>query len=336
MGEPLRAGVVGLGAMGRHHCRVLRALPGVDLVAISDIGGDPFGAAGDLPVLPDLEALIAQRLDLAVVAVPTDQHESVASRLAEAGVHVLVEKPLAIDLPSARRLTRRFGEQGLVGCVGHIERFNSAIQQLRHRLESGDLGQIYQVATRRQGPFPARVGDVGVVRDLATHDIDTISFITGQPFASVSARMAHKSGRTHEDLVSVVGSLADDTAVSLSVNWLSPFKERTVVVTGERGAYVASTLTSDLEFYANGTVTTEPDSPIAHFRGVSEGDVIRYAFDKPEPLRTELEGFRAAVLGDPSQIVPMVQGCAVVGVADAIVASAVTGATVGREALGGI
>ena len=86
--------------------------------------------------------------------------------------------------------------------------------------------------------------------------------------------------------------------MSLSVNWLSPFKERTLVVVGERGAFVASTLTSDLEFFANGTFTTDLDSPLAHFRGVSEGDVIRYAFAKPEPLRTELEGFLAAVGGD--------------------------------------
>ena len=110
----------------------------------------------------------------------------------------------------------------------------------------------------------------------------------------------------------------------MTVNWLSPFKERTVVVVGERGAFVASTLTSDLEFFANGTAATEPDSPVAHFRGVSEGNVIRYAFDKPEPLRTELEGFRDAILGDRSRIVSMAEGCVIVAVADAMLASAAT------------
>ncbi len=322
--ETIRAGVVGLGMMGRHHCRVLRALPGVELVAVADASGDPSGAAGGLPVLSGVEALVAAGLDAAVVAVPTDQHEDVATVLAEAGVHVLVEKPLAADLPSARRLTATFEDRGLVGCVGHIERFNAAIQQLRSRLAAGELGQVYHVAARRQGPFPARISDVGVVKDLATHDIDTISYVTGQPFTEVSARLAHKSGREHEDLVSAVGSLADGTPVSLTVNWLSPFKERTVVVVGERGAFVASTLTSDLEFFANGTAATEPDSPVAHFRGVSEGNVIRYAFDKPEPLRTELEGFRDAILGDRSRIVSMAEGCVIVAVADAMLASAAT------------
>lgn len=328
MSEPLRAGVVGLGMMGRHHCRVLRGLPGVELVAVADAEGDPHGAAPGLPLVGDVAALVEHGLDLAVVAVPTDQHEVVASALAAARVHALVEKPLAADLPSARRLTDVFATAGLVGCVGHIERFNPAIQQLRRRLEAGELGQVYQVTARRQGPFPARISDVGVVKDLATHDIDTITYVTGEPFASVSARLAYKSGRQHEDLVTAVGALADGTAVSLSVNWLSPFKERTLVVVGERGAFVASTLTSDLEFFANGTFTTDLDSPLAHFRGVSEGDVIRYAFAKPEPLRTELEGFLAAVGGDPGGVVTMADGSVVVAVADAIVESGLTGATV--------
>lgn len=328
MTEALRAGVVGLGMMGRHHCRVLRSLPGIELVAVADAAGDPHGAASGVPLVDDVAALVELGLDLAVVAVPTDQHEEVATALAAAGVHVLVEKPLAADLPSARRLTDLFASAGLVGCVGHIERFNPAIQQLRRRLEAGELGQVYQVTARRQGPFPARISDVGVVKDLATHDIDTITYVTGEPFASVSARLAYKSGRQHEDLVTAVGALADGTAVSLSVNWLSPFKERTLVVVGERGAFVASTLTSDLEFFANGTFTTDLDSPLAHFRGVSEGDVIRYAFAKPEPLRTELEGFQAAVGGEPAGVVTMADGSVVVAVADAIVESGLTGATV--------
>src|SRR4029434_5949250 len=109
--------------------------------------------------------------------------------------------PLAPDLAGAQRLVDAFEMRGLIGAVGHIERYNPALQGLRRRLEAGELGDVYQVATRRQGPSPPRIGDVGVVKDLATHDIDLTAWVTGQPFWTVSARTAFKSGRRHEDLV---------------------------------------------------------------------------------------------------------------------------------------
>ncbi|MBU6214047.1 MAG: gfo/Idh/MocA family oxidoreductase, partial [Actinomycetales bacterium] len=203
---------------------------------------------------------------------------------------------------------------------------NPALQNARTRLAAGELGQVFQVVTRRQGPFPARIADVGVVKDLATHDIDLTAWVTGQPFAQVSACVAHRTGREHEDLVSVTGKLADGTVTSHLVNWLSPMKERVTVITGERGAFIADTLTADLTFVANGTIATQWDD-IAQFRGVSEGDVIRYAIAKPEPLRTQHENFRDAVLGKPADIVTMRQGMTTVKVADAILASAATGIT---------
>ena len=202
-----------------------------------------------------------------------------------------------------------------------------ALQQARKRLAHGDLGAVHQIVTRRQGPFPARIADVGVVKDLATHDIDLTAWVAGHAFVSVAAQVAHRSGREHEDLVAIVGQLDDGTVTSHLVNWLSPLKERVTVITGERGAFVADTLTADLTFYANGTVATEWDS-IAKFRGVSEGDVVRYAFAKPEPLRTEHEAFRDAVLGKESDIVTMRQGLATVAVAEAALRSAAEGKTI--------
>ena len=323
----LRAGLIGLGMMGRNHARVLRSMVGVELVGVADPGGDQHGVAGGVHVLADIESLIAVGLDLCVVAVPTAYHEEVGLRLAEAGVHVLVEKPLAPDVGSASRLAEAFETRGLVGCVGHIERYNPALQSLRSRLESGDVGEVYQIVTRRQGPFPNRIADVGVVKDLATHDIDLTGWVARQPFVSVAARTAHKSGRVHEDLVAVVGQLADGTVTSHLVNWLSPMKERVTVVTGVKGAFVADTLTADLTFYANGLVPMEWDA-IAKFRGVAEGDMVRFAIPKPEPLRTELESFRHAVLGKDADIVTMRQGLATVAVAEACLASARDGVTV--------
>jgi predicted dehydrogenase len=324
----LRAGLIGVGMMGRHHARVLRSLDGVELVAVADPAGDPHGVAAGLPLLGSVDELIEAGVDMCMVAVPTAYHEEVGLALAAAGVHAMVEKPLASDTASARKLADAFEAAGLVGCVGHIERYNPALQTLRVRLQDGELGSVYQIVTRRQGPFPARIADVGVVKDLATHDIDLTAWVTQQLYVSVAARTAHKSGREHEDLVAVVGQLADGTVTNHLVNWLSPMKERVTIVTGERGTFVADTLTADLTYFANGSVPTTWDS-IAKFRGVSEGDMIRFAIAKPEPLRVEHEAFRDAVLGKPADVVTMRQGLATVAVAEAMLESARTGGVVG-------
>ncbi len=323
----LRAGLIGLGMMGRHHARVLKSLPGVQLVAVADPGGDAHKVAGGLEVGTSVQHLIDAGIDYAMVAAPTIFHEETALALAEAGIHAMVEKPLAPTEESARRMAQAFADRGLVGAVGHIERYNPALQSLRARLAAGELGDVYQVITRRQGPFPARIADVGVVKDLATHDIDLTAWVTQSPFVSVAAQTAVKSGREHEDLVAIVGKLADGTVTSHLVNWLSPMKERVTIVTGERGAFVADTLTADLTFYANGTVKTTWES-LAGFRGVTEGDVTRFAIAKPEPLRTEHEAFRDAVLGKEADIVTMEQGMATVRVAEAALEAAQTGRTI--------
>lgn len=323
----LRAGLIGLGMMGRNHARVLSNLDGVDLVAVADHDHEAQGVPGGGAVLDNVQDLISAGIDYCAVAVPTAHHQEVGLALAEAGVHAIIEKPLATDTPSARKLADAFSTAGLVGAVGHVERYNPALQSARTRVEAGELGTVYQIVTRRQGPFPGRIADVGVVKDLATHDIDLTAWVTQQVFTSVSARTAFKSGREHEDLIAAVGSLADGTVTNHLVNWLSPLKERITIITGERGTFVADTLVADLTFYANGSVATVW-SDIAQFRGVSEGDVVRYAIAKPEPLLTEHENFRDAVLGKDADIVTMEQGLNTVVVAEAMIDSAHTGATI--------
>jgi UDP-N-acetylglucosamine 3-dehydrogenase len=330
----LRAGLIGLGMMGRHHARVLASLDGVDLVGVADVGGDSHAVAGGRPLVQSIEELISLRLDYCMVAVPTIYHLEIGLALADVGVHAMIEKPLAHDTPSARKLAEAFGAKGLVGAVGHIERYNPALQSARARLEAGELGMVYQVATRRQGPFPDRIADVGVIKDLGTHDIDLTAWVTQQAFTSIAARTAFRSGRAHEDLVSITGQLADGTVTNHLVNWLSPLKERVTVITGEKGAFVADTLTADLTFFANGSVQVTRDDILA-FRGVSEGNVTRYAIAKPEPLRVEHENFRDAVLGKEADIVTLQQGMITVVVAEAAIESARTGETITLASLGG-
>lgn len=329
MSAPLRAGLIGLGHMGRHHARVLGQLPDVELVAAADPSAEAPGRASlSVEVVGSVQELLDRGLDLCVVATPTATHEEIGLELAEAGVATLVEKPLAHDSKAAQTLVEAFERNGVVGCVGHIERFNPALRELRRRLAAGQLGEVYQVVTRRQGPFPARIADSGVILDLATHDIDLTAWVAGSPYASVSARTAYRSGRVHEDLVSAVGTLESGVVVTHLVNWLSPLKERVTAVTGEKGCLVADTVSADLTFYANGTQPVEW-ARVASFRGVTEGDMTRYAFPKPEPLVTELTGFVAAVRGEGTDgVVTMAEALRTVQVAEQLRESASGGRTV--------
>jgi predicted dehydrogenase len=323
----LRAGLVGMGAMGRNHCRILAGLPEVDLVGVADPALAGQTVADGVPVVETVEQLLDLGLDYLTIACPTGLHKEVGLATAEAGVAAFIEKPVAHSVPAAQTLVEAFSSRGITAGVAHIERYNPALQQLRSRLSAGELGEIYQVVTRRQGPFPARIADVGVVMDLATHDIDLTAWITGRPFRTVSAQTTRRSGRPHEDMVAVVAGLEGGVISNHLVNWLSPFKERCTVVTGDKGCFIADTLTADLTFYANGQITSEWEG-LRNFRGVSEGDMTRFAIAKREPLLVEHEMFRDALLGREADIVTLDQGLRIVEVAAAILESSVNGTTV--------
>ncbi len=323
----LRAGVIGIGAMGRHHVRILRELEGVELVAVADPGGDRFRIAPDFELGRSVEDLIAARLDMAVVAVPTSYHEEVAVALAEAGVATLVEKPVAASVEAAIRLRDAFARAGVFACVGHIERFNPAIAELRRKVAAGDLGVVYQVSTSRHSAFPARIADVGVVKDLATHDINTAQWVAQSDYRSVAAQVAYRAGREHEDMVSVTASLHSGVLVNHLVDWLSPRKVRRTTVVGERGALVADTAEVSLTYWANGLMDTEWES-LRQFRGVTEGDMTRFAIRTFEPLKAENEAFRDAVLGLRNDVVSLDDGVKTLVVAEAALESARTGQTV--------
>ena len=316
----IRMGLIGLGAMGRNHARVLQTLDGVEFAGVFDPMWDEPTFNGT-PAHGSAEELLGSNLDGCIIAAPTSEHEVLATLAAESDVSVLVEKPLAPSADAAVRLTRLFEERGLVGAVGHIERFNPATVGLHQRLQSGDLGDLYQLATRRQGPFPARIRDVGVIMDLATHDIDLTQWVTDSRYRSLHAWTAHKSGRDHEDLVMSGGVMTSGLIVSHHVNWLSAAKERLTVVTGEGGTMVADTLNADLYYYENRVADTEWPA-LAVFRGVGEGDMTRFALNRREPLLVELEGFRDAIRGDSRNIVPFDDGAEVVRIAEAMIASA--------------
>ncbi len=312
----LRAGVIGLGVMGRHHSRVLNNLDGVEFAGVFD----PADWVGPMiegqPVVKDLDAFLDMGVDYCVVAAPTVFHLDLGITLADRGIHALIEKPVASTTEAAAQLRDLFAAKGLVGGVGHIERYNPALQSARQRIEDGLIGDIFQVATRRQGPFPGRIADVGVIKDLASHDIDLTAWVTQQSYIDVNARITHRSGREHEDMVVAIGTLSEGTIVSHTVNWMTPFKERLTVITGEKGVLVADTLTADLTHYQNAAIEDAWEARTA-FRGVAEGDVTRFALHRKEPLVAEHEAFRESVLaGEPRGIVTLAEGTNVVRIAE--------------------
>lgn len=323
----LRGAVLGLGMIGRHHARLLQASSRVTFAGALDVAGDVHGAVHDRTrVYASLDELLErERPEFAIVALPTEEHRGAALRCATAGVHVLVEKPLADSVQEARAIIDGCAAAGVHGAVGHVERYNPALLELRRRLLDGQVGEVFLIATERIGPFPARVRDVGVVKDLATHDLDLVGWLAAQPVDRLAAQVSHRMGRAHEDLVAVTGRLRSGTVFNVLVDWLTPTKVRRTRVVGAGGMLLADTLTADLTFFTNATVANEWDRTQA-LRGVSEGDAIRYALARREPLLAELEAFCDLLEGVPgAEVVTLEEGLATVVRAEAVLASAEAG-----------
>jgi len=174
-----------------------------------------------------------EKPDVVSIAVPTERHAEVASEAIARGVHVLIEKPLALTAEDARRVIELAAVHGTRLMVGHIERFNPAIRAIRERLARQELGRLFQVHSRRLSPFPNRIQDVGVVLDLATHEIDAMRSILGSEVRRVYAEIDRKAHSHCEDLLSGLLRFADGVIGVLDVNWLTPTKVRQLAVVGE-------------------------------------------------------------------------------------------------------
>jgi len=302
MNSQLKAAVIGVGAMGQHHTRIYDQMPSTQLVGVADADaetGERVARLYHTVAYTDYRRLLDEAYpEVVTVAVPTRFHHQVVLDTLEAGCHVLVEKPIAATEEQARELIARAEALGRKLMVGHIVRFDPAVQELKKRLEAGELGRIFQVRCRRLGPFPARIQDVGVVIDLATHDLDLIRYLTGQEVVRVYAETEQEVHSACEDLLIGTVRLADGTIGVLDINWLTPTKVRELTVTGERGMFLVDHLTQDLYFYENAEANNERWSTISLLRGVSEGRMIRYPVRKYEPLQAELEAFVQAVMDD--------------------------------------
>jgi len=298
----LKAAVIGVGSMGRHHARVYAQIPETELVAVADVSeangariADQHGCAAYTDYR---EMLDRERPDLLTVAVPTRFHREVAEAALSAGIHVLVEKPIAATVDEAQSLIDLAARVDRKLMVGHIVRFDPTVQALKKHLDDGELGRIFQIVCRRVGPFPSRIRDVGVVVDLAPHDLDIMSFVSGEEPLRVYAETEQRIHTDHEDLVSALLRFPSGITGMLEINWLTPTKVRDVLVLGEQGMFRADCLLQDLYFYENAEANGEMWSALRNLKGVSEGRMTRYPLHRYEPLKAELAAFVSAVADD--------------------------------------
>jgi UDP-N-acetylglucosamine 3-dehydrogenase len=323
-GRPLRVGLAGLGSMGRNHLRVLAARDDVEVVAVADPDADALRGAASPPGAQrfdePLSMLAEAELDAVVVAAPTTAHVAIALAAIERGLPLLVEKPLAASSADGLRIVRAARERGVPVQVGHVERFNPAVLELGRLLSEGWLSTVYAIASRRAGPFPDRIRDVGVTVDLATHDVDMLSWVARERPERVYAETARRIHAEHEDLLFGLLHFPSGATGMLDVNWLTPVKRRQLVVVGEEGMFELDYLTQRLTF-ARATDTTNPRL-VAGYAPTFEGEVVELPVASAEPLAAEIEAFVRVARDGERPLIDGEDGLWAVAIAEALLASA--------------
>jgi predicted dehydrogenase len=297
----VRLGVIGVGIMGSNHARVLAELPGVAVVGIADPGAAHRPLLAEIlgcAACDDTEALLALGIDAAVVAAPTHLHHDIALACIKRGVHVLVEKPIASNVEEGRAIVAAAERAGVTLMVGHVERFNPAVQALKEAIRGEE---ILSISITRVGPFPPRMSNVGVVIDLAVHDIDLIRWFTDSDIVEVQPQLSSAIAE-REDIALLQFRTASGVLAHINTNWITPFKARSVTI-ATRGKYLTGDL---LTRQVTECFGFQPDGAYS-MRHVSVGH--------DEPLRAELIAFVAAVRGEKPPAVTGEEGVASLEVA---------------------
>lgn len=243
MSQPLKTAIIGVGSMGKHHARIASQLPNINLVALVDANLQiaqtvADGLFTDRPrprLYQNLHSMLSEeKPDCVAVCVPTSLHREVGMACLQAGCHLLLEKPIADNLQSARELQKSAQAAHRVLMIGHIERYNPAVQKVQSLIEEGAIGNIVSIQAKRVSPMPARIQDVNIAVDLAIHDIDIVQWLINEPLRSlkVQKRAVHLLHR--EDSVDFFLGFENASAYIQS-NWITPTRMRTLSITGSEG-----------------------------------------------------------------------------------------------------
>jgi UDP-N-acetylglucosamine 3-dehydrogenase len=277
----LRIGVIGAGVMGANHARVLAGLSGIQLAGVAD----PARSQRDLvtrvlgcPAVSEFEALLRLGVDAVTIAAPTHLHHEIALDCIAKGIHVLVEKPIASTVEEGRDIIAAARKAGVTLMVGHVERFNPAVTAIKQALRGED---ILSIAITRVGPFPPRMSNVGVVIDLAVHDIDLIRWFTDSEILEVQPQLSSTRAE-REDIALLQFRTASGVLAHINTNWLTPFKARNVTV-------------ATREKYITGDLLTRQVTECFGFQPDGAYSMRHVSVGHEEPLRAELLAFIDAV-----------------------------------------
>jgi len=284
-----RVAIIGLGAMGKNHLRVIQSIKSFDLCALCDVM--PLSGY-ELPTYQDtLQMLHEQKPDACIIAVPTFLHKEVALQCIHNGVDIFIEKPAASSIEDAIIIMNAAKQHGVKSCVGHVERFNPVVYALQDELENKE---IYSVSITRVGPFPPRIADVGVLTDLAVHDIDLIRYITHRDILKRTIYKSRKIHNHYEDNAVLSFELEDEIVAEITTNWLTPFKKRKIEVACKEAYYEADLITQNLTEYSGFHVNNSYVVRGCHIK-------------KDEPLLKELEAFYNYLISNDSGSLATVQ-----------------------------
>lgn len=276
------AGVIGTGFWGENQVRVLRQNEACNLLGICD--SDPkrakeVGGKFDVPWFTDLEKFLKlPGLEAVTVCTPTHSHLQVGLSVLEAGKNILIEKPMTGERESADRLVRASRKKGLKLLVGFIERFNPGVRLVRKMLEEKIVGEVIIATGRRVARWPVRIGDVGVIKDTAIHDIDVMRYLLGEEVSVVYAQTGSLK-HSFEDYAEIMLRFDGGTTGFIDANWLTPRKVRTLIITG-------SEATINLD-YISQEITVEDSEKLTRPHPIWD-----------EPLRLELEHFMKVIADD--------------------------------------
>ncbi len=287
--------VIGMGNMGINHARVYSELDRANLVAVSDVGksGREIARKFKCKFYKNYEKMLDEEIDAISIAVPTKLHKKVALECINANKHVLIEKPIADTIENGEKIISAAKSKGVLVMVGHIERFNPAVQKLREIIKQGKLGDINSIIARRVGVFPPQIKDANVILDLAVHDIDVFNYLLEKKPDEIYAKADRILNDNREDHAMILLNYAE-TKCFIQVNWTTPVKIRNLAVTGVKGYGELNYITQDLKIYESVYEKTY-DSFGDFMVKFGTPKHMKIEVEKEEPLKVELKHFIGCV-----------------------------------------
>jgi len=306
----LGVAVIGTGFWGRNHARVFKELAETELLAICDIDAERARSVakqfGVTPYTSTGKMLKNENIEAVSICTWSTSLAREALKALKAGKNVLVEKPMAESVKQAENLLKTAEKEGLHLTVGFLMRFIPGLQHIRNALEEKTLGEPVCASAKRVGQWPERIGDVGVVKDTAIHDLDVMRYVFDEDPVAVYAKTGSIAHRKFEDYAQIMLAFKGGKSAFIESNWLTPYKTRVFMITGSDAIMKLDYITQELTI-ENARETVQP----------------RYTVQ--EPLKLELQHFAKCITEKEKPLVTGEDGLEALKLAEAALKSSATG-----------